>query len=58
MCAVVAASAGACPRPDQYGSWAEGMTASAPARSALGPSIAQSMERRGGVDTFDAGVVG
>ncbi|MBY6413492.1 hypothetical protein HQ346_17485 [Rhodococcus sp. BP-252] len=56
--AVVTPSAGACPRPDQHGSWAEGMTAGAPARSALGPSIAQSMERRGGVEGFAACFVG
>ncbi|MDJ0362825.1 hypothetical protein [Rhodococcus sp. H29-C3] len=45
MSAVMAAAAGACPRPDQHGSWAEGMTASAPQWCILGPSIARSMER-------------
>ncbi|MCZ4077616.1 hypothetical protein O1W68_06650 [Rhodococcus sp. H36-A4] len=45
MSAVMAAAAGACPRPDQHGSWAEGMTAGAPQGCILGPSIARSMER-------------
>ncbi|MCC8928038.1 MAG: hypothetical protein WBB62_22325 [Rhodococcus sp. (in: high G+C Gram-positive bacteria)] len=44
--AVMSAAAGACPRTDQHGSRAEGMTAGAPRGRALDPSIARSMEGR------------
>ncbi|AYJ47763.1 hypothetical protein D8W71_04735 [Rhodococcus sp. P1Y] len=55
MRAVMTTSARACSRPDQHGSRAESMTASAPGRRALDPSIAQSMEGCAGVLTLVGG---